>query len=117
VSRNVIVGAASFLGAVMLSLVGLKLAASSPTDGGSGGPPSASMTADKTAVLLEAGKSDKELIAKQKNCPVTGKPLGSMGQPVKIVAKGRTVFLCCKGCKQRFLANVDNYLKKIDEQK
>jgi hypothetical protein len=26
------------------------------------------------------------------------------------------VFLCCAGCKKKFLANADKYLKKIDEQ-
>ena len=63
-----------------------------------------------------AMQTDKELIEKQKTCPVTDQPLGSMGKPVKVVVKGRTVFLCCAGCKKKLLANPDKYLKKLDEQ-
>ena len=64
-----------------------------------------------------ATPTDKELIEKQKTCPVTDQPLRSMGQPVKVRVKGRTVFLCCAGCKKKLLANPDKYLKKLDEQK
>ena len=67
--------------------------------------------------LAAAKQSDKELIAKQKTCPVTDQPLGSMGAPVKLVVKGRTVFLCCAGCKKKFLADPDKYLKKLDGKK
>ena len=66
--------------------------------------------------LAAAKPTDKELIEKQKTCPVTDQPLGSMGKPVKVVVKGRTVFLCCAGCKNRFFANPEKYLKKLDEQ-
>ena len=44
-------------------------------------------------------KSDQELIEKQKTCPVTDALLGSMGTPVKVQVKGRTVFLCCPAAK------------------
>jgi hypothetical protein len=65
---------------------------------------------------VAAKQTDKELIEKQKTCPVSDQPLGSMGTPVKVVVKGRTVFLCCAGCKKKLLANPDKYLKKLDEQ-
>ena len=65
---------------------------------------------------VAAKQTDKELIEKQKTCPVTDQPLGSMGKPVKVVVKKRTVFLCCAGCKKKLLANPDKYLKKLDEQ-
>jgi hypothetical protein len=60
--------------------------------------------------------TDQELIEKQKTCPVMNKPLGSMGKPVKVVVKGRTVFLCCAGCKKKLFADPDKYLKKLDGQ-
>jgi YHS domain-containing protein len=66
--------------------------------------------------VTAAKQTDKELIEKQKTCPVSDQPLGSMGKPVKVVVKGRTVFLCCAGCKKKLLANPDKYLKKLDEQ-
>lgn len=37
-------------------------------------------------------------IARQKICPVSGKPLGSMGQPVAVDVNGQTVYACCNGC-------------------
>lgn len=37
-------------------------------------------------------------IARQEICPVSGKPLGSMGQPVAVDINGQTVFACCSGC-------------------
>ena len=75
------------------------------------------VTTGDTKSLAAVSKTDKELIEKQKTCPVTDQPLGSMGQPVKVVVKGRTVFLCCAGCKKKLLANPDKYLKKLDEKK
>jgi hypothetical protein len=42
--------------------------------------------------------SDRALVVSQKICPVTKKPLGSMGPPVRATVGGKTVFLCCEGC-------------------
>ena len=38
----------------------------------------------------------------QKICPVSGKPLGSMGKPIKVAVgeQKEEVFLCCQGCTQ-----------------
>ena len=38
------------------------------------------------------------LAERQKLCPVTSKPLGSMGTPARVVVAGQVVFLCCDGC-------------------
>ena len=43
---------------------------------------------------------DQMKIAVQKICPVSGKPLGSMGAPIKVKAAGMDLFLCCEGCKE-----------------
>jgi len=75
------------------------------------------VASDDASPLAAAKQADKELIEKQKICPVTDQPLGSMGKPVKMVVKGRTVFLCCAGCKKKLLADPDKYLKKLDEKK
>jgi hypothetical protein len=37
-------------------------------------------------------------IAVQEICPVSGKKLGSMGDPIKVQVGKETLFLCCKGC-------------------
>jgi len=57
--------------------------------------------------------SDDSLIAMQKTCPVTGAKLGSMGQPVKATAAGRTLFLCCAGCQDKLAADPDYYLDRM----
>lgn len=56
---------------------------------------------------------DLALAQKQGTCPVTGQPLGSMGQPVRVTVKGQTVFLCCRGCEQAIRKNPDKYLAKL----
>jgi hypothetical protein len=57
--------------------------------------------------------ADRPLAVRQKLCPVTGKPLGSMGTPPKVRARGRTVFLCCDGCTAALEASPDKYLAKL----
>jgi Cu(I)/Ag(I) efflux system membrane fusion protein len=56
---------------------------------------------------------DEKLIARQKLCPVTDEPLGSMGAPVKLIVDGRAVFICCKGCERAVRSEPKKYLAKI----
>ncbi|MEO1615605.1 MAG: hypothetical protein AAFV88_07145 [Planctomycetota bacterium] len=56
--------------------------------------------------------SDAMLISLQKTCPVTGKPLGSMGSPPKIMVKGKPLFVCCEPCSAKIKAKPDEYLAK-----
>ena len=44
---------------------------------------------------------------------MTGKRLGSMGKPVRIVVKGRAVFLCCEMCEGPIKAEPDKYLSRL----
>ncbi len=115
-SRKVNFSPALILSVAILSLVGLRLAVSASTDGGSADPSSPAMMAGETAGLLAAGKSDQELIDKQKTCPVSDAALGSMGAPIKLTVKGRVVFLCCANCKAAFLKDPDKYIAKLDKQ-
>lgn len=48
-------------------------------------------------------------IARQKICPVSGKPLGSMGDPVAVDVDGQRVFVCCSGCVDAVKANPAKY--------
>ena len=52
-------------------------------------------------------------------CVVSGKDLGSMGDPVSYWRKvdgqpDREVRFCCSGCEDRFTANPEKYLAMID---
>jgi YHS domain-containing protein len=49
-------------------------------------------------------------------CPVTGKTLGAMGDPVAIEYEGREIRFCCKGCVAKFQADPARYIEKIDAQ-
>ena len=69
--------------------------------------------AEITKAIAELSLEDRTLAVKQKVCPVSGEPLGKMGAPLKMEVKGQTVFLCCAGCKDKLLANPDEYLAKI----
>jgi len=64
--------------------------------------------------LAALPEADRALAEKQKVCPVSGEPLGSMGKPVKVEVKGRTVFLCCEGCEPALKKDPDKYLAKLD---
>jgi YHS domain-containing protein len=81
-------------------------------------------SADAGAVKLsdEELASIKELPADQQPaalaqavCPVSDEHLGSMGAPVKVSAEGRTVYLCCKGCRKDFDKDPKAALAKLDE--
>ncbi len=58
-------------------------------------------------------EDDQKLARAQKICPVSDQALGSMGIPIKLEVKGKTVFLCCRGCEKRILADPDKYLAKL----
>jgi hypothetical protein len=75
--------------------------------------------AKKTAQAAEAdaldglAEEDRVLAKRQRICPVTSKPLGSMGTPRRIVVSGRPVFLCCDGCEDPFQREPAKYLAKL----
>lgn len=65
--------------------------------------------------LAELSPEDRAMVEKQKACPVSGEPLGSMGKPVKVTIQGRDVFLCCAGCEAPLKENPEEYLAKLPE--
>lgn len=73
--------------AVDYQLVGIPGAAQSPV-----------RYRDVTTIPADQAQADAIAIARQKVCPVSGKPLGSMGRPVAIDANGQRLFVCCAGC-------------------
>jgi hypothetical protein len=69
---------------------------------------------DVSEELAKLPPEDRALAEKQKVCPVTDAPLGSMGVPFKVTVRGRTVFLCCGGCQEKLNKNADEYLTKLE---
>jgi membrane fusion protein, copper/silver efflux system len=61
-------------------------------------------SAEETTDLLSALKlSPTQLVLarRQKVCPITRMPLGSMGELVEVEVDERPVYLCCEGCRSR----------------
>ena len=48
-------------------------------------------------------------------CPVSGKKLGSMGDPLVLKTDGGEIKLCCKGCVKRFDADTEKYTGVVHE--
>lgn len=69
--------------------------------------------AEATPVTVPPVKSQPYTLS---TCPVSGEPLGSMGDPIIKEIDGREVRLCCKMCVSKFEKNADAYFKEIDEQ-
>ncbi len=65
------------------------------------------------AALSQLSADDRSIAEGQHICPVTMMTLGSMGKPEKVLVNGKVVFICCEGCRQRLLANPDEYLRKL----
>jgi hypothetical protein len=69
---------------------------------------------EQAEALAGLSAEDRALAEKQKICPVSGQPLGSMGVPVKVTVKDRDVLLCCEGCRGSIVDDPDTYLAKLD---
>ena len=61
--------------------------------------------------------SDAVLVSLQATCPVSGKKLGSMGAPPKVIVDGKPLFVCCTGCSDRLKASPQQYLAKYYKAK
>jgi len=74
-----------------------------------------------TEPVVQPTVDDAALIASQVYCPAMPETkLGEMGQPVKIMVPDKSgaeqpVFVCCKGCKRKVLANPEAALAKVAE--
>jgi Cu(I)/Ag(I) efflux system membrane fusion protein len=70
------------------------------------------------AALAKLPAEDRPLAEAQRFCPVLeDSRLGSMGPPVKLMIDGQPVFLCCKGCERKALANPQATLARVQELK
>ena len=63
--------------------------------------------------VTSATDADKARIEQQAKCPVMDEPLGSMGQPIKVLVGKQPIFLCCKGCIKKVQAEPAKYLAMV----
>lgn len=60
---------------------------------------------------------DRKLAEQQVICPVTEARLGSlgMGTPIKMEVNGRSLFICCEGCRKGMLEETEKYFRILDD--
>jgi multidrug efflux pump subunit AcrA (membrane-fusion protein) len=95
----------------------LNRAAGSIYFGGSGGSGGNGKVAVRPSTPEEVSAEDQRLIKAQVWCPITGKRLGSMGKPIRIMLNKQPVFLCCDGCTKEAKGNPARTLKKVEQLK
>ena len=66
---------------------------------------------DVTVLSPAQSELDAVAIARQKVCVVSGKPLGSMGNPVAVEVAGQRLFVCCAGCVDALKANPEKFIQ------
>lgn len=66
-----------------------------------------------TILVSTSTQADAARIAEQATCPVMDEPLGSMGQPVKVMVGDKPIYLCCKGCVKKVQAQPAKYLALV----
>ncbi len=75
------------------------------------------MSPKMIAALEKLSKEDRGLAKSQSICPVTMMALGSMGTPKKVDVEGKSVFVCCEGCRGSLLEKPALYLAKLNSAK
>lgn len=63
--------------------------------------------------LAQLPPDDRQAAERQRLCPVSEEPLGSMGVPLKVRVQQRDVFLCCRSCQQPLEQEPDKYLGRL----
>ena len=70
--------------------------------------------AEIQAELAKLSDADRQAAEVQRYCVVLPeRRLGSMGPPEKLVIEGKTVFICCEGCKPEAIADPQKTLKAL----
>jgi len=74
---------------------------------------------DETQIAAGLAKlrgADRRLAQEQRYCAVNrDNRLGAMGAPVKLVLQGKSVFLCCEGCRDSAVAQPQKTVERVRE--
>lgn len=74
--------------------------------------------AEIQAARAELPAEDRQLVDAQDFCPIMeDQRLGAMGKPYKVMIKDQPVFLCCKGCQRKALADPEKTLARVEKLK
>ena len=61
--------------------------------------------------IAQLSTVDQVAALRQRTCPVTQEPLGSMGKPIRVTVAGQSIFVCCEGCVAAVKRNPEKYLR------
>ena len=75
------------------------------------------MDAKMLAAIRSMPMTDQQAAMDQVICPVTEFQLGSMGVPPKASVDGRDIFLCCEGCRGKFMKNRKRYVALLERRR
>lgn len=71
------------------------------------------LTPEEIENLKKLPEADAKMALAQQICPVSDEHLGAEGmEPIKVTADGKTVMLCCEGCKESFDKEPAKFLAK-----
>ena len=73
-------------------------------------------SAEEVAEIKKLPADEQPVAMAQLMCPVSDQHLGSMGKPLKETADGKTAYLCCDGCEEKFKADPAKYLAKLEKK-
>ncbi len=62
--------------------------------------------------IAELPPAEQVAALRQRTCPVTQEPLGSMGKPIRVTVAGQSIFVCCEGCVSAVQRNPQKYLQQ-----
>lgn len=97
---------------ILFTLLGLVGCQSQPPT------PSSDVAGQIQATLAGLDDADRLVAEAQAYCAVqTHRRLGSMGVPLKLEVGGQTVFICCKGCEKKALADPQATLARVEKLK
>lgn len=76
--------------------------------------PTGTMTMQDPAAMAENAAKDVVAAAEQTTCPVMG---GAIDKAFFTEYKGKKVYFCCAGCKEKFEAAPEQYIAKLPQFK
>jgi hypothetical protein len=70
------------------------------------------------AAFAKLPEADRATAAAQRYCPVMDTVrLGAMGTPIKVMTGGKSIFVCCSGCKEEAIKDGKATLAKVEKLK
>jgi hypothetical protein len=94
-----------------------KIEGPSKTDTSKASGAAVKLSTKELAGIKKLPEAEQDAAIAQAVCPVSAHNLGSMGKPVKVMAEGRTFYICCDGCEEDVKTKGKEIVAKLDKLK